>query len=432
MMSPEFRKNKEEGNMINRLLIVFTVGCIVLCAGIALALPTVSYFKINNDAATTANTTITLTNASTEAAYYRASERQDFAGAQWYAYSTAPAFVLSPANGTKTVYFQTINSNRQVSGVMSDTIVLQSLPQNTSSGIVKDSKALSNARITDNRQITNPVDSSKLKENIKNQTENSGLSTNSNLDKDTKGAFAGLKDERGNTPPQGTFAEPSKVVSGENKAISDAVGGKQVITGARYGDTFGADRINRGTTGSVNDYRGGNQGNAKEESDADVIDRLTKAIGAAVADMVRSEGGTPSGNMINDLQEVAYAQKAGTDGYAATKNMTWSQRSDYWSAQSQSQLMGTDPKKRPQENDMGSGQWRPVTRSDVVNMLNSIKARMNKAGGGDDPRTDSTKGGGGPVAHIAGKDDGPAKERAFGQINLDAVLVINQKINPQR
>ncbi len=415
--------------MINRRLVILTVGGVVFCAGIAFALPTVSYFKINNDTATTSTTAVTLNNSSTEAAYYRASERQDFAGAQWYPYSTAPAFVLSPANGTKTVYFQTINSKRQVSAVIFDTIVFQSIPQNTSSGTVTDRKTLGDARMTDNRQKTNPVDASKLKENIKNQTENSGLSTS--VDKNTKGAFAGLKNEQGSTLPQGTFAEPSKVESGASKAISGAVGGKRVITGARYGDTFGADRINKNTTGSTDDYRGGGQGNAKE-SDAETLDRLTKAIGDAVADMVRSEGGTPSGNLINDLQEVAYAQKVGSDGYAATKGLNWTQRSNYWSAQRIIQAGGNDPKKRPQDNDTGGGQWRPVTRSEVVNMLNAIKARLDKAGGGDDPRTDSTKGGGGPVAHRSGKDDAPARERAFGQINLDAVLAINQKINPQR
>jgi hypothetical protein len=113
--------------------------------------------------------------------------------------------------------------------------------------------------------------------------------------------------------------------------------------------------------------------------------------------------------------------------------MTWDQRSEYWKNQTTSQLWGTDPKKRPQEDSMGGGQWKPVTRSDVVNMLTSIRARMNQAdGGGDDTRTDTTTGGGGRVAHIRGKDDAPARDRAFGQINMDAVLAINTKINPPR
>jgi hypothetical protein len=396
------------------------VGSIVLSAGIAFALPTVPYFKINNDAPVTSTAVVILNNRSSEAAYYRASEYQDFAGAQWYAYGSAPTFVLSPVNGTKTVYFQTINSKNQISRIVFDSIVLQLVPQNT----------LSDAKIIENRQITNPVDPSKLKQNTKGQTDNSGLSTS--VDKNAKGPFAGLQSERGSTLPQGTFADPSKVVSGQNKAITDAVGGKNVITGVRYGDTFEAGRINRGVTGSINNYSGGGKGNAME-TDQETVNRLTKELSDFVAGMVRTEGGTPTGSLIGDLQEVAYAQRAGTDGYAATKNMTWDQRSEYWKNQTTSQLWGTDPKKRPQEDSMGGGQWKPVTRSDVVNMLTSIRARMNQAdGGGDDTRTDTTTGGGGRVAHIRGKDDAPARDRAFGQINMDAVLAINTKINPPR
>jgi hypothetical protein len=81
-------------------------------ASIVLALvPVVTSFKIDAGAATTINQIVTLNNTATESpTYYMASEDPSFAGAVPQPYSTAPKFTLSVGGGTKTVYFEAINS----------------------------------------------------------------------------------------------------------------------------------------------------------------------------------------------------------------------------------------------------------------------------------------------------------------------------------
>jgi murein DD-endopeptidase MepM/ murein hydrolase activator NlpD len=87
--------------------------------------PTVIYFKINNDAASTTSRTVTLNNTATgNPTQYIASESSTFSGATWQTYSTAPSFTLSPGNGTKTVYFKVRNSAGVESPVVSDSIIL--------------------------------------------------------------------------------------------------------------------------------------------------------------------------------------------------------------------------------------------------------------------------------------------------------------------
>ena len=92
--------------------------------GIDVPVPTVSSFAVNNNADSTTSTTVTLNNScSGTPTQYLASELSDFSGASWQPYSTAPSFVLSSGNGTKTVYFKVMNA-AGVSGTMSDTITL--------------------------------------------------------------------------------------------------------------------------------------------------------------------------------------------------------------------------------------------------------------------------------------------------------------------
>lgn len=87
--------------------------------------PYVSSFSINNGAATATNRTVTLNNVCTGGpAQYMASENVSFSDASWQSYSAAPLFTLSSGNGTKKVYFKTVNSAGE-STVVSDTIYLQ-------------------------------------------------------------------------------------------------------------------------------------------------------------------------------------------------------------------------------------------------------------------------------------------------------------------
>jgi uncharacterized protein Usg len=72
--------------------------------------PVVTSFKINNGAASTVSSLVTLNNAGTNSPmYYKASEDPTFFLQLWQTYSTAPKFTLSAGAGTKTVYFKTRN-----------------------------------------------------------------------------------------------------------------------------------------------------------------------------------------------------------------------------------------------------------------------------------------------------------------------------------
>ena len=86
--------------------------------------PVLSSFSINNGTSSTASRTVTLNNsASGRPTQYMASESSSFSGASWQTYSSAPNFVLSGGNGTKTVYFKVQNSGG-LSSIISDSITL--------------------------------------------------------------------------------------------------------------------------------------------------------------------------------------------------------------------------------------------------------------------------------------------------------------------
>jgi hypothetical protein len=88
----------------------------------------ITYFQINNGAASTTNEAVKLNNTvQGNAGEYRASMNQDFTNAQWHTYSTAPTFNLGGSHGTKTIYFQ-VKSSRGVSSVVSDSIRLEAPP----------------------------------------------------------------------------------------------------------------------------------------------------------------------------------------------------------------------------------------------------------------------------------------------------------------
>ena len=85
--------------------------------------PSVTWFAINNGAASTTSRTVTLNNTCTGSpTHYMASESSSFSGASWQTYSTAPSFTLSSGNGTKTVYLKVKNAAGE-STVISDSII---------------------------------------------------------------------------------------------------------------------------------------------------------------------------------------------------------------------------------------------------------------------------------------------------------------------
>jgi hypothetical protein len=242
---------------------------------------------------------------------------------------------------------------------------------------------------------------------------------------ETKARMMGLEGEKGGEAGNSLFmGEGKSVVNGATQAITDAVGNQGPITGAKYGDTFGGNRVNRKTQGSVNDFSGGGRGRTSDEDSADV----TKAKNDGAADMVRREGGTPTGNWQTDIKEAEYAQKAGTDGYAATKNMTATERSNYWNAQALIQKTGT---KRPTEDSTGTANG-PMSRGEFKANQRGIAGRTGGAGGSNDGRGEQVLGsgtaGGGMV--VVNKADGPEREQGVGTINMNEALKINTLVNP--
>ncbi|MCX7049460.1 MAG: alpha/beta fold hydrolase [Candidatus Sumerlaeota bacterium] len=73
--------------------------------------PGVAFFSINNGADKATTLAVTLNNTCTSNPLeYLASENEDFAGASWLPYFTAPAFVLSAGEGAKVVFFKVRNT----------------------------------------------------------------------------------------------------------------------------------------------------------------------------------------------------------------------------------------------------------------------------------------------------------------------------------
>jgi len=82
----------------------------------------VGRFALNGGARVTTSRSISLDNrVSGQPTQYRASERRDFAGADWQAYASAPSFELSEEPGQKTVYLQ-VRRHATVNGAVLETL----------------------------------------------------------------------------------------------------------------------------------------------------------------------------------------------------------------------------------------------------------------------------------------------------------------------
>lgn len=81
------------------------------------------------------------------------------------------------------------------------------------------------------------------------------------------------------------------------------------------------------------------------------------------------------------------------------------------------------------EGDEG-GAYKPISQQEVKTQKKGLKPPKND---GDDGRgaTQQT-GSGGPMRETNGQDDRPAREKNTGTLNMDAVLKIDQLVNPQR
>lgn len=117
----------------------------------------VTAFSINNDATTATMRTVSLNNAKTgnNVVSYRASEKKNFAGAQWNDYTTLGTytFASTAVNGKKTIYFQVKTQNGQLSDIAQDDINL-SLPVLASLKINNGDKSTATANVTLDNVVT--------------------------------------------------------------------------------------------------------------------------------------------------------------------------------------------------------------------------------------------------------------------------------------
>jgi hypothetical protein len=270
----------------------------------------------------------------------------------------------------------------------------------------------------------------------------------------TKARMMGLEGEKGGDLSNSLMmGEGRSVGSGANEAIKNAVGNTGPIDGAKYGDTFGGDRVNRKSQGSLNSFAGGGKGRASDGSGAEagsaaggtVVPTGGNAAGAAsgmagagaatgqedgatVGGVLNGEGGRSSGNAEKGTVELlGRAQLQGADGYAATKGMTQTQRKAYWAQQSGKQKKGYE-----RDDSMGSTGG-PMTREELKTNQRGLAGRTGGAGGSNDGRGEqgsSTSATGGGIAVITNKADRPERVEGAGTLNMDAALKINTLVNP--
>ncbi len=258
----------------------------------------------------------------------------------------------------------------------------------------------------------------------------------------TKAKMMGLEGEKGGDLSNSLMVgEGRPVGSGANEAIKNAVGNTGPIDGAKYGDTFGGDRVNRRSQGSLDSFAGGGKGRTSDGSGQEDGARTIIGVspgkedagmsrgeyGATVGGMLNAEGGRSSGNAEKDTVELGRAQLQGTDGYAATKGMTQTQREAYWAQQSGKQKKGYE-----RDDSMGSTGG-PMTREELKTNQRGLAGRTGGAGGSNDGRGEqdsSTSATGGGIAVITNKADGPERAEGVGTLNMDAALKINTLVNP--
>ncbi len=257
------------------------------------------------------------------------------------------------------------------------------------------------------------------------------------------GGIQGRKDkmlgvEGRNSKDQSNLGEGKSVGSGTSKALKDSIGEQGPITGAKYGDTFGGQRVNAKHQGGTGNFKGSGKGNASDGSGQEDGDRTIIGVGAGkedtgesreefaktVSDGLAAEGGKSSGNSDKDAAELSYAQSVGSDGYAATKNMNEEQRKAYWEKEAGKQKAGT-----PRDDDMGTGGG-PVGRQDIVTQGRGITARKSGAGGKGDGRGDQQDSGSGGKMVVRSKAEGAVREAGVGTVNMDEALKINQVADP--
>jgi hypothetical protein len=281
-------------------------------------------------------------------------------------------------------------------------------------------KAATNAAATNAVGVPSrktPIDPSTLKQNI--DTANSGLKTGA-----SDGSMTAAGKDMQQNKQAGDEANKNATVNADGTVIGTGSGV------ANKQSPFNG--LERGKFSSARDAGGfgTERANASAGSGGETDDTGT------LSSMLKAEGGKSSGDVQKDLNELAYAQSVGSDGYAATKNMSQTERQSYWDKETQKQLNGAG---RPREDDAGGpvkATGSPTVDRQVRHQAGqSIGAKGGSAGGGNDPRTDNSQGqGGGTATVVKGADDGTVRSKVdqSGTLSLEKALQINETTNPVR
>jgi hypothetical protein len=246
----------------------------------------------------------------------------------------------------------------------------------------------------------------------------------------TKAKMMGLEGEKGGDLSNSLMmGEGRSVGSGANEAIKNAVGNTGPIDGAKYGDTFGGDRVNRKSQGSLNGFAGGGKGRASDDSGS--------AAGSAAGGTVVPTGGNAAG-AASGMAGVGAA--TGQEDGATVGGMLNGEggRSSGNAEKGTVELLGraqqSEKQKKGYERDDSMGSTGgPMTREEFKTNQRGIAGRTGGAGGSNDGRGEkdsSTSATGGGIAVITNKADGPERVEGAGTLNMDAALKINTLVNP--
>jgi hypothetical protein len=202
----------------------------------------------------------------------------------------------------------------------------------------------------------------------------------------------------GGAPGSGGLRDSTWVGGGK------APGKKPLLTGSNpvKGDSFGADRINRR-------HHGGEMTGSKNEQVSTTFRVDAENDSSTVVD---PNAGKTRDDLAKENQQQALRIQALEDALKFERLMN-----------------GKNKAKTPNPMDDGASGG-PVTQQEVTTNRKGIKGPRTD---GDDGRGGTQQAaGGGPVRDTTGQDDRPERAKNTGTLNMDAVLKIDQLVNPQR
>jgi hypothetical protein len=232
----------------------------------------------------------------------------------------------------------------------------------------------------------------------------------------------------------------------------DGLIGGNVIDGAKYGDTYGGERINAKHRGDTHDFAGGKGGQAAT-SPSDVgfpdVSKPQEGLGPApVPYPTASGGGKGDGGGQGKALSVSPALTLKTEIKASQGDEPGTLEGIAGGATTGAKpvsgaavkVIGTVPvrgvtTRRERDDAAGGGTGAPVGRSDVVNAQRAVGTRTGAAGGTGDGRGDANASGGGSGGPMRAQGTAGAAEREDKRgatVSMEEVLRINTQINPGR